>query len=294
MKINNLVIVINQTKPHARKTATVLKSFLDQERVRQEWIETLPPQRNLYRKMADLRDRKADLVVAVGGDGTLLQAAHRFRGSGVPILGINIGYLGFITSVRGDRVRQEMKRVLNAEFVISQRTALDLEISDGKKRTTGWALNDALVTRGGNPHLIGITALIGQRRLTNYRCDGLIIATPTGSTAYSLAAGGPIVSPECNVLIVTPICPQSLTNRSVIVNSTEPIEMQLDASSGPAEVQVDGMKLSKLTPASTISVKTSSDSVPVAFLPEINYYDVLAEKLKWRGDGIPTPKYGYA
>ena len=94
---------------------------------------------------------------------------------------------------------------------------------------------------------------IGQRRLTSYRCDGLIIATPTGSTAYSLAAGGPIVSPECNVLTVTPICPQALTNRSVIVNSTEPIEMQLHPeSSGPAEVQVDGMKLTKLTPTSTI------------------------------------------
>jgi NAD+ kinase len=229
-----------------------------------------------------------------GGDGTLLQAAHRFRGSGVPILGINIGYLGFITSIHGDRVRQEMKRVLDAEFIISQRTALDLEIHQGRRRITGWALNDALITRGGNPHLIGIEARIGQRRLTSYRCDGLIIATPTGSTAYSLAAGGPIISPECSVLTVTPICPQALTNRSVVVNSTEPIEMQLDATSGPAEVQVDGMKLAKLTPASTITVKTSSDPVPIAFLPEINYYDVLSEKLKWRGDGLSKPKYGHA
>jgi len=96
------------------------------------------------------------------------------------------------------------------------------------------------------------------------------------------------------VLTVTPICPQSLTNRSVVVNSTEPIEMQLTATSGPAEVQVDGMKVATLTPASTISVKTSADSVPIAFLPEINYYDVLAEKLKWRGDGISKPKYGRA
>ena len=226
--------------------------------------------------------------------GTLLQAANRFRGSGVPILGINIGYLGFITSIRSDRVRQEMKRVLNAEFIISQRTALDLEITTGRKRIGGWALNDALITRGSNPHLIGIEARIGQRRLTSYRCDGLIIATPTGSTAYSLAAGGPIISPECNVLTVTPICPQALTNRSVVINSTEPIEMQLDATSGPAEVQVDGMKLAKLTAASTITVKTSADSVPIAFLPEINYYDVLAEKLKWRGDGLSKPKYGHA
>ena len=292
VKINKVIIVINRTKPHARQTASALKRILDGESVRQEWVETLPPQRNPPRKMADRCDHAADLVIAVGGDGTLLQAAHRFRGSGVPILGINIGYLGFITSVRGDRVRQDMKRVLDAEFVISQRTALDLEIRQGRQRGRGWALNDALLTRGGNPSLIGINARIGQRRLTSYRCDGLIIATPTGSTAYSLAAGGPIISPECNVLTVTPICPQSLTNRSVVVNSTEPIELQLDPTSGPAEVQVDGMPLARLTPASTLAVKTSADSVPIAFLPEINYYDVLAEKLKWRGDSLAKPKYG--
>lgn len=294
VKISSVAIIINRTKPHARRTGSVLKALLDREKVRQQWIETLGPQRNLFRKLADLSRSRADLAIAVGGDGTLLQAAHRFRGSGVPILGINIGYLGFITSIRGDRIRQEMKRVLNTEFIISHRTALDLEIRNGRKVITGWALNDALITRGGNPHLIGITARIGQRRLTNYRCDGLIIATPTGSTAYSLAAGGPIISPECNVLTVTPICPQALTNRSVVVNSTEPIEMQLDATSGPAEVQVDGMKIASATPTTTIAVKTSADSVPIAFLPEINYYDILAEKLKWRGDGLSKPKYGQA
>jgi NAD+ kinase len=294
VKISRVIVVINRTKLHAEQTGNALKQFFNREKVQQEWIETLPPQKSLYRKMADLCDRKADLVIAVGGDGTLLQTAHRFRGSGIPILGINIGYLGFITSIHGDHIRQEMKRVLNAEFIISQRTALDLEIQNGRKRTMGWALNDALITRGSNPHLIGIEARIGQRRLTSYRCDGLIVATPTGSTAYSLAAGGPIISPECNVLTVTPICPQSLTNRSVVVNSTEPIQLQLDATSGPAEVQVDGMKLATLTRASTIEVKTSADTVPIAFLPEINYYDVLAEKLKWRGDGLSKPKYGHA
>src|SRR6266511_458916 len=292
MKINKVIIVINPTKSHARQTASVLRAFLDREKVRQEWIETLPPRKNLLRKLSDLCHRKVDLVIAVGGDGTLLQAAHRFRGSGLPILGINIGYLGFITSVRGDRVRQEMKRVLKAEFVISQRTALDLEIRVERKVVLGWALNDAIIMRGSNPHLISITARIGERRLTSYRCDGLIVATPTGSTAYSLAAGGPIISPECKVLTVTPICPQALTNRSVVVNSTEAIEMQLDEASGPAEIQVDGMTIAGLTPGSTISVKTSNDSVPIAFLPEINHYDILTEKLKWRGDGLSRPKYG--
>src|SRR5436190_4238717 len=142
MKISNVIVIINRTKPHAQATARALRTIFDRAKVRQEWIETLPPQKRLFGKMADLCGRKADLVIAVGGDGTLLQAAHRFRGSGVPILGINIGYLGFITSIPGNRVRHEMKRILNAEFVISERTALTLEIQGKRKPVTGWALND--------------------------------------------------------------------------------------------------------------------------------------------------------
>lgn len=294
MKISKVVILINQTKGHAKQTAVALKAVLDRERVAQQWVETLPPQRNLYRRLGDLRNLRPDLVIACGGDGTLLQAAHRFRGSRIPILGINIGYLGFITSIPGSRVRQEMKRILNAEFVISERAALSLEIHGKRKPLAAWALNDALIIRGDNPHLISISARVGERRLTNYRCDGLIVATPTGSTAYSLAAGGPIISPECNVLTITPICPQSLTNRSVVVNSTEKVEMKLDATSGPGIVQVDGMTIARATPESVIRVSISPDPVPIAFLPEINYYDVLSAKLKWRGDGLPKPKYGYA
>jgi len=294
MKISKVVVIVNRTKGHAKQTGAALKAVLDRERVQQQWVETLPPQRNLYRRLADLRNLKADLVIACGGDGTLLQAAHRFRGSGIPILGINIGYLGFITSIPGNRVRQEMRRILDAEFVISQRTALALEIEGKKKTVLGWALNDALIVRGDNPHLIGISARVGNRRLTNYRCDGLIVATPTGSTAYSLAAGGPIISPECSVLTITPICPQSLTNRSVVVNSTEAVEMKLDPTSGPGIVQVDGMTIARATPQSTIRVQTSRDSVPIAFLPEINYYDILSTKLQWRGDGLSKPKYGHA
>src|SRR5215510_2584385 len=147
MKISNVVIVINRTKGHAQQTAAALKAVLDRERVQQQWVNTLPPQRHLYRHLADLRNLKPDLVIACGGDGTLLQAAHRFRGSGIPILGINIGYLGFITSIPGNRVRQEMRRILDAEFIISERTTLSLSIERKKKSVTGWALNDALIVR---------------------------------------------------------------------------------------------------------------------------------------------------
>jgi NAD+ kinase len=178
-----------------------------------------------------------------------------------------------------------MHRILEADFVVSERTALDLTIHNNNAKTIlGWALNDAVITRGANPHLINLHARIGRRPLTQYRCDGLIVSTPTGSTAYSLAAGGPIISPECNVLAITPICAQALTSRSVIVNSTETIEMNLTKGSGSGVVQVDGMDLVDVTPASTLEVRTSTDRVPIAFLPEINYYGILSQKLKWTGD----------
>ena len=120
MKLSKVVIVINRTKSHAGQSASALKAFLDHEKVQQQWIEALPPGKNPRSLLPKLRDRSVDLVIAVGGDGTLLQAAHRFRGSGIPILGINIGYLGFITSIRGDRVRQEdLLSALNAMCLLS-------------------------------------------------------------------------------------------------------------------------------------------------------------------------------
>lgn len=286
MRVSRVVIIINPAKAHARRTAEALKRILDIHGVAHEWHDALPPARISFRRINDLRNTTADLVIACGGDGTLLQTAHRTRGSGVPILGINIGYLGFITSVPGRNVKSAMRRILNAEYVVSRRTTLDVEVEAAGKVAEGWALNDIVIARGPNPHLIALDARIGSRPLTKYRCDGLIVATPTGSTAYSLAAGGPIVSPECNVLTVTPICPHALTNRPVVINSTEAIELRLARGSGEGTVQVDGMDVSRVETKSVIRVKTSADSVPVAFLPEINYYDILAEKLGWTGDGL--------
>ncbi len=286
MRVSRIVIVINQGKAHARRTAEALKELFDAHGVTQDWRDALMPTKGRSHQLNDLRHTDADLIVACGGDGTLLQTAHRARGSGVPILGINIGYLGFITSVPGNKVRSAMRRILDADFVVSRRTTLDVDVETSGKSAPGWALNDVVIGRGPNPHLIALEARIGPRPLTRYRCDGLIVATPTGSTAYSLAAGGPIVSPECNVLIVTPICPHALTNRPLVINSTETVEFRLARGSGEGLVQVDGMPISKVEAASVIRVKTSADTVPIAFLPEINYYDVLGEKLGWTGDGL--------
>ncbi len=286
MRVSRVVIVINKGKSHAGKTAEALKSLLDQHGVKQEWCEAFPPSSRLFPKLKDLRQTDADLIIACGGDGTLLQVAHRTRGSGVPIVGINIGYLGFITSVPGQKVKSAMRRILDADYVISRRSALDIEVETDGQRADGWALNDVVIARGANPHLIALDARIGARHLTKYRCDGLVVATPTGSTAYSLSAGGPIVSPECNVLTITPICPHSLTNRPVVISAAETVELRLARGSGEGTVQADGMDISQVASDSVMRVKTSADTVPIAFLPEVNHYDILGEKLGWTGDGL--------
>src|SRR5258708_34548749 len=152
----------------------------DRWKVRQEWIGAILPGPNVYKSVHTASARSAGLIIACGGDGTLLQTAHLFKGSGIPILGINIGYLGFITSVEGRHTKKELHRILDGEFVVSERTALDLTIHNHKVRTvTGWALNDAVITRGANPHLITLRAKIGNRPLTDYRCDDVIVSTPT-------------------------------------------------------------------------------------------------------------------
>ena len=291
MKIGNVLVVINRIKDQAETVARRLKEILDREKIAQQWVETLPASPASSKRLNDLRDCRADLALVCGGDGTMLQTAHRLKGTGVPLLGINTGYLGFITSFEKSRLKSSVHRVLQGEYQITERLTLDVRVFAGRKVASGWALNDVLISRGANPHLISVAGKVGGKPLTQYRCDGLLVSTPTGSTAYTLAAGGPIVSPECGVLVVTPICPQALTSRSVVVGRDRVIEMQLTENSGDGEVQADGVALGSVRPGQRIEVRASDVTVPIAFLPEVDFFDALTSKLHWHGQGIPTPRY---
>jgi len=291
MPLKKILVVLNPGKDHAEAIAARVKDVLDRENVTQEWVETLPASVNASHRRQDLSDRKADLALVCGGDGTMLQSARRLKGTGIPLLGINIGYLGFITSFDKSRLKTSIRRVLAGEFRVTERLALDVQMGRGQSIKRGWALNDVLITRGSNPHLISVTGTVDGAPLTTYRCDGLLVATPTGSTAYTLAAGGPILSPECDVFVITPICPQALTSRSVVVGHNRLIEMHLSENSGDGEVQADGISLGVLRPGQHVIIRSSPIKVPLAFLPEVDFFDTLTTKLHWHGQGIPTPRY---
>ncbi len=283
MSLNNVIILINRTKKYAGEAELALKDVCGKTGVRAVWVDCVEPQHNELPPFTPETMRGADMILACGGDGTLLQAAHRSKGSGIPLLGINIGYLGFITSIHGSDIQQDVSRIFDMDYSISERSTIDLSITRGAEVKNAWALNDAVLTRGDNPHLIHLKAQVGGRLLNQYRADGIIVATPTGSTAYSLAAGGPVVTPECRVLTITPICPHALSNRSVVVSSDEAIGLQLAKDSGSGVAQVDGMDFMRVDGECKIELKKSSNIVPIAFLPEINYYEVLGKKLLWAG-----------
>lgn len=284
MPVKNVLVLLNTAKPHARRTADTLHGILDTAGIDVRWMETTPLPATAAELRRDLSsDSRCDLIVACGGDGTLLQAAHRSRGSGIPILGINIGYLGFVTSIEENEVHEGMRRVLAGDFVVSHRLALDVTVQlSGREIGRAWALNELTLLRPPERSLIELEARIGGRRVTSYRGDGVIVASPTGSTAYSLAAGGPIVGPDCEVLVVTPVCPHALTNRSLVLGPEDPIDLVVGTLG--AQAQVDGMMLCACEPGTQITVSASSTRVPLAFLPEVNLFDVLSRKLKWTGD----------
>jgi NAD+ kinase len=288
MKIRKVLVVINPAKSDSKAIAKELREILDREKIEQTWVETIEGRKG---KLDDLRKHQADLALVCGGDGTLLQTAHRLKGSAIPLLGINIGYLGFMTALGTKGLKAQIRRVLRGEFQVSERMALDVSVFADRRVVHGWALNDVLIARGANPHLISVSGKVGTKPLTQYRCDALLVATPTGSTAYTLSAGGPIISPECDVLVVTPICPQALTSRSVVVGRERVVEMELDDNSGSGEVQADGIKLCGIRRNQRVVIRASETTVPLAFLPEVDFFDALVHKLRWHGQGIPTPRY---
>lgn len=227
-----------------------------------------------------------DLVVVLGGDGTLLQVVHDLGTHLKPIFGINIGSLGFLTCVSSSAAAEAAECIANGKFILSERTLLIAElVRDGAVVETRFGLNDAVVSRGQISRLIKLEVHIDGGRLTEYSADGLIVATPTGSTAYSLAAGGPVMTPNARVFVITPICPHVLTNRSVIVDDTSTIEIR-PVKGSEVFITVDGQDLLAVQPGDVVRLRRAESVVQLAMMPEMSFFEILRHKLKWSGSAV--------
>ncbi|WP_447603299.1 NAD(+)/NADH kinase [Nitrospira sp. Nam80] len=228
---------------------------------------------------------KADVLLILGGDGTMLNAARLAGERGIPILGVNMGGLGFLTEVRLEHLYPSLERVFANDFVLDERLMLKTHVHrHGETVAQGAVLNDVVISKGTLARMIELQIAIQGQFVTNLRGDGLIISTPTGSTAYSLSAGGPIVNPAVQGLILTPICPHTLTHRPLIVPINAEIDVTLTSKDDGAMATLDGQVGVAMAQGDTVEVTASEHRTRLIRFPESSYYEVLREKLKW-GDG---------
>ena len=230
---------------------------------------------------------KADLLVVVGGDGTILNVTGQLGEASPPIFGINVGSLGFLTCVSSPAFREAVECIANGKMTFSNRALLEVTLRNSNERHKSMiALNDAVFSRGELSRLIRLRTRVNGEALTEFNADGLIIATPTGSTAYSLSAGGPILEPESGVFVITPICPHVLTNRSIIVSEKSVIEVEASEPDYPVYLTVDGREPVRIAKDATVQIRKAKKTLQLAAMPDMSFFSVVRQKLKWSGSNV--------
>ena len=279
-RIRRVGLVVKRDRPRAVRLARTLATFLRRRGIAAlaedgTDVDGLPT-----RPKAQLA-REVDLLVVLGGDGTLLSIA-RSTDSRVPILGVNMGELGFLTEVTESEALDVLKLVLAGRFDVDRRMTLSATVRR-RGRVVGRvrALNDVVVSNGARARIVRFAVSVDDLPLTAYRADGLIVATPTGSTAYSLSAGGPIVEPTVQVLLVSPISPHTLSNRPVVLRPEAVVRITIGEGQQDVVFTVDGQERVDLAGGDTIDVRRGRMPVALVRSPARTYYDVLRSKLGW-------------
>jgi len=227
--------------------------------------------------------KSVDLLLVLGGDGTLLSAARLVAGERCPILGINLGHLGFLTEIPRDQAVETLTRVLKGDYETEARSLLEVEVvRDGKAVHSSLALNDAVISRRGVARLLHVNVSIDSHPVTAFACDGVIVASPTGSTAYGLAAGGPILHPAIAAIELVPICPHMLANRPLIIPDTKVIDLQAaNVPDGDIVISVDGQTTLEIQAGDSVRVTKASKRIHLVKNRGEDYFSVLRGKLGW-------------
>lgn len=281
--VRRVLVLASAGKPEAAELLAEIRPWLE-ERVDEVRVETDP------RAFAKTRAQGGppsgpgpDLLVVLGGDGTLLGAVRAFADDPVPTLGINVGRVGFLASTPVTRWRETLGGVLAGEGVIEPRTRITARWSANGKPKRAVALNDVVLQRGSHQGMLGCALRVGQDWVTNYRADGLIVATASGSTAYSLSAGGPILAPPMEALVVTPICPQGLSNRPIVLDSASELSLTVTRADSITTLVVDGQEYHQLSQGDGVVVTRHPQAYPLYAMPGLDPYRRLRERLGWRG-----------
>lgn len=288
-KIRTVALVVNAGKPEARAAASEIAGILARRGVRviaDPETARLLGDEGIGRDEAGLR-AEADLAVSVGGDGTVLKAARFIAGSRVPLIGINLGGLGFLTASARSGARECIVAALEGRCRSEERMMLRVSLRrGGRKIGAHVVLNDAVIAKGAVSRLMALDAYIDDEYLVTYVSDGLIISSPTGSTAYSLSAGGALVSPDMDAIMITPICPHMLTNRPMIVPGARAVRVRVSTRGRDATLTLDGQVSEALRDGDEVAVAGEGARLTLLTSPRKTHYQLLREKLHWGGRSL--------
>jgi len=285
--MNNIIKKIGIiSKPRKRDAGPVLSDLV--KWLKEKEIEPLMDQETAGLIDFDSSHKRPDIailsdfIIVLGGDGTLISVARLIGSRGTPILGVNLGSLGFLTEVTLDEMYPLLEKILAGEISIDERWTLEVSVQRGDKELAKYTvLNDVVINKGALARMILMETVIDGRYLNTYRADGLIISTPTGSTAYSLSAGGPIINPRVGAIIISPICPHSITNRPIVVREDVIVEVTLQSENEDVLVTLDGQEGYPLQYLDKVVVKKSANTIRLITSPDKDYYEVLRQKLRW-------------
>ncbi len=286
--MERLAIFTKQHKAAAWQAGLALKAWLQERRLNVALAENQPGP-----EVPPL-PTGTDLLVVMGGDGTLLSVARHYGHLQIPILGVNVGGLGFLTEIALDELYPSMEQVLAGQFEVEERLMLTATLlREGEPVWGEVVVNDAVVNKGALARIVELTTWIDGEYLTNYRADGLIVATPTGSTAYTLSAGGPIVYPTLRHILLLPICPFTLSNRPIILPETVTVAVTLGDKVRDTYLTVDGQVGQALQAYDRVEIRAAPHYLKLVKSPRRSYFEILRTKLGWGEAGArPCPPAG--
>ncbi len=277
-------IITKTTSPHADQVMEELVPWLTQRGLEVNFQDNYSRLEGDGARSSPLESvaDDVDIILVLGGDGTLLAAARLLEEVDIPILGINLGSMGFLTEVSLDDIYVNLEKVIEEDFFIEERMRLKAGLMRGKDLIAEFmVLNDVVINKGALARIIDMETLVDGESVTTFNADGLIISTPTGSTAYSLAAGGPIVEPNLDIIIISPICPHTLTNRPLVVSGGSEVEVVLVSDSGRVYLTLDGQEGLGLEEGDRIRIKASERRVRLIRTGHKSFFEVLRTKLHW-------------
>lgn len=271
------VNIFTKSSEDAKNFSAKLKDWLNSKNIESYIIENV----NDLEKEENIKN--IDLLIVVGGDGSLLITARRVAKHQIPIIGINLGRLGFLTEINEDEAFEKLELLLSKPLCISKRMMLRATLyREGGKILQADVLNDVVVNKAILARIVDVAVYVGDRYITTYNGDGIIVSTPNGSTGYALSAGGPIVYPMMEVFVLVPICPHTLTDRPIILPTLEPITIKIVSKEKDAWLTLDGQEGTQLFYGDEIVVKQSPFYAHIVRTPYKNYFDILREKLNWK------------